>query len=78
MAASSVTDALLPRAGDEELGSEPALSKVTWKTETQYLIGLSAPAIVQLAAQQVRVQCIVEVTRWQRQHRSTFANPLTM
>lgn len=56
MAASIEDPLLLPRDGDEELGSEPVPIKVDWISETKYLIGLSAPAIVQLAAQQVHVQ----------------------
>ena len=49
-----MTDALLPRNGDEELGGSggDGVVKVGWRTETAYLLGLSAPAIVQLAAQQ--------------------------
>ena len=52
--ANGVTDALLPRNGDEELGGSggDGVVKVGWRTETAYLLGLSAPAIVQLAAQQ--------------------------
>ncbi len=40
----------LLHGGDEEQGEAPV--KVTWLTETKYLIGLSAPAILQLCGQQ--------------------------
>jgi hypothetical protein len=52
--ANGMRDALLPRNGDEELGGSgvDAVAKVGWKSETAYLLGLSAPAIMQLAAQQ--------------------------
>lgn len=47
----TVTEALLP--SDAELGElDPADVKLDWLSETKVLIGLSAPAIVQLAAQQ--------------------------
>ena len=46
-----------PRIGEEDASDTGNAKRVTWASESKYLLLLSAPAIIQLAGQQGLVVC---------------------